>query len=82
MPYIKQIARLELKTERPAETAGELNYIFTQICINYLKKKGNNYQNVNDIIGALDSCKLEFYRRQVAPYEDLKIEENGDVYFK
>lgn len=24
-------------------------------------------------------CQMEFYRRHVVPYEDLKIEENGDV---
>ncbi len=32
-----------------------------------------------DIIGALRCCELEIYRRLAAPYEDLKIKENGDV---
>jgi len=32
------------------------------------------------VIGALEACKLEFYRRAVVPYEDKKIKENGDVY--
>lgn len=31
------------------------------------------------IIGLLESVKFEFYRRFVSPYEDIKIEENGDV---
>ena len=30
--------------------------------------------------GALESAKLEFYRRVVAPYEDEKMNLNGDVY--
>jgi hypothetical protein len=42
--------------------------------------KGKNYQTVNDIVGALEGAKMEFYRRAAAPYEDLKIKENGDVY--
>jgi hypothetical protein len=32
-----------------------------------------------DIVGALRCCELEIYRRLAAPYEDLKIKENGDV---
>ena len=39
----------------------------------------SNYQAINDIIGALESAKLEFYRRPVAIYEDKKIIENGDI---
>jgi len=47
-----------------------------------IEKKGLSYSNVNEIIGALECIKLELYRRVAAPYEDLKIEENGDVYFE
>ena len=65
--------------------AGELNYVLTKIVHHYLnkaKKDSNyeaNYQAMNDVMGALEGCKLELYRRRIAPYEDLKIEENGDV---
>jgi len=31
-------------------------------------------------MGVLECIKQEFYRRAVAPYEDKKKEENGDVY--
>jgi len=58
----------------------ELNYVITSICIEYLNTKGKNYQAVNDIVGALEGAKLEFYRRIAAPYEDMKIKQNGDVY--
>jgi hypothetical protein len=59
--------------------AGDLNYIFTKIINHYMNRKGEKYQHYNDVIGALEACKLELYRRRVAPYEDKKITENGDV---
>lgn len=61
------------------DTAGDLNYAFTVIVQEYLKNHGVNYQHLNDCIGALEGAKLELYRRVAAPYEDAKIEENGDV---
>lgn len=60
--------------------AGELNYELTMLCLEYLAQNGKCYATMNDIVGALDSCKMEFYRRVVEPYEDVKIKENGDVY--
>lgn len=83
MPYIGTFPRswLDPTSERQAETPGELNYQLTSVCLDYLKNKTNqSYGNYNDVIGALESCKMEFYRRAVAPYEDKKIIENGDVY--
>ena len=35
---------------------------------------------LNEAIGALECATLELYRRKVAPYEDGKIAENGEVY--
>jgi len=59
-------------------TAGELNYTITRIIQGYLIGK-KCYQTMNDIMGALEGAKLEFYRRTIAPYEMEKIEQNGDV---
>jgi len=84
MPYITQTQR-SIFSDLPkdlgycCDDAGELNYVFTVIVQHYLSDKGLNYQNINDCIGALESCKLELYRRIAAPYEDEKIEQNGDV---
>lgn len=84
MPYIKNEQR-EIFGDLPkdlgycCDNAGELNYVFTMIAENYLSDKGLSYQKINDCIGALESCKLELYRRVVAPYEDEKIGHNGDV---
>jgi hypothetical protein len=86
MPYIKQDSRHVFESHihnlaNDAENAGDLNYIITKMLHLYLKKKGLNYANVNEIVGALECCKLEVYRRVAAPYEDSKAEINGDVMF-
>jgi len=78
MPYIKKEDRIALDMRDP-ENAGELNYLFTVIALRYLKNHGYRYQRMNDIMGALEGCKLEIYRRHFGPYEDTKIAENGDV---
>ncbi len=80
MPYIKKEKRKGVIMSRMAENAGELNFLITDIVTGYLIKKGEKYQTYNDIIGALEGAKLELYRRKIAPYEDKKIDENGDVY--
>jgi hypothetical protein len=65
----------------PPVTIGDLNYILTKACNAYLNRLlVKNYQGYNDVIGALECCKLEMYRRSIAPYEDNKIAEHGDVY--
>lgn len=87
MPYIKPERR-----DWPAEIAseigdyfhngdsvsmGDLNFLITEILLATAPK---NYSDFNAIVGMLECCKLEFYRRAVAEYEDEKIKENGDVY--
>jgi len=82
MPYIKKHRRALLDDSESgpgAETAGELNYLITILLHRYLELHELSYQTLNDILGALDGAKMEFYRRVVAPYEDIKIKENGDV---
>lgn len=79
MPYIEKEKREEIENGRFAENVGELNYIFTRLASDYLGI-APNYARFNDVIGVLESCKLELYRRLVAPYENYKIDTNGDVY--
>jgi hypothetical protein len=82
MPYIKQNRREVLypRSVVPAATAGELNYQITMLCRRWLDTFGTNYEHINTVVGALECAKIEFSRRVAAPYEDLKIAENGDVY--
>lgn len=84
MPYIKQerrdiIYRDGCMYPDNMVTAGELNYAITELVHNYWNIPGNNYQRINDIIGALEGAKAEFQRRVVEDYEDEKIKENGDI---
>jgi hypothetical protein len=91
MPYIKQETREELDehinnlnnrmlcyTEK--EITGIVNYVFTKIL---LRQFGDiqRYWAYNEAIGVLECCKQEFYRHNIAPYEDTKIENDfyGDV---
>jgi hypothetical protein len=80
MPYIKNREFLDrgLHTVFP-ENTGELNYCLTKMILDYLGETPN-YQKYNDVIGVLQCIIQEIYRRRVAPYEDLKIKENGDIY--
>jgi hypothetical protein len=80
MPYITQDARADA-LENPV-TSGELNFAITTLIASYMDSKLMSYAMINDVLGALEGAKLEFYRRVVVPYENTKIDENGDVYPK
>ena len=80
MPYIKPKDRERMNDGKVPLNCGELNYDFTQMIKAYVFIKGESYQTYNDILGALEGAKLELYRRKIAPYENNKIQENGDVY--
>jgi hypothetical protein len=81
MPYIPESRRFEVDAFIPtAGIAGELNYQLTRVVQKYVKDHGASYRVFNDVIGALECAKLELYRRLVAPYEDTKRAQNGDVY--
>lgn len=83
MPYITDSAYrtvLRPSSALSASTPGELNFQITTLLTQYIKSKGLDYQAINDVLGALEGAKLEFYRRVAVPYEDQKIQQNGDVY--
>lgn len=85
MPYIDDKDREKfgeelVKVAKSIENAGQMNYVVTMLIKSYLERKGLRYQNLNDLLGALEGAKLELYRRVVAPYEDEKVDSNGDVY--
>lgn len=79
MPYINQEARKQIDGGNKPASAGELNYAITRVVSDYLGANPR-YRDFNDAVGALESCKLEIYRRLIAPYENSKINENGDVF--
>lgn len=81
MPYLEKSRRKAVETKLLClDTGGDINYLVTQICQTFLELKGESYSTYNELIGALECCKLELYRRKCSPYEDKKIIENGDVW--
>jgi len=86
MPYIKKLDRTKFypliyDIADKIKSEGELNYAITCIILEYLNNnRPNSYALLNKIIGVLECIKQEFYRRMVIPYEEKKIEENGEVY--
>ena len=86
MPYIKQEDRTYFDDKLSFKvtgihSAGELNYCITKLVDHYISVHGGtSYKNINEVIGVLECAKLELYRRIAAPYEDIKIQENGDAY--
>jgi hypothetical protein len=88
MPYIESSDREELDilsktisqhiSSLPLEKQdGALNYAITKILKNVYPEK---YFHYNRALGLLLSVQLEFYRRDVAAYEDKKITDNADVF--
>ncbi|MGH7487399.1 MAG: DUF6899 family protein, partial [bacterium] len=78
MPYIPKENRRRLKpaSNWSASSAGELNYQFTELAIDYVLNHGLSYETLNSISGALTEALAEFRRRVVVPYEAKKISEN------
>lgn len=84
MPYIVPARREWWDKKRiglPLEISpGEINYVITRIVLQYVQERGQSYQTICEVTGVLENVKQEFYRRYAAPYEDSKIQTNGDVY--
>jgi hypothetical protein len=87
MPYIRPDLRPPLddltapllehiRTLPVEEQDGALNYAVTRILHGLYPRR---YFHMNRAMGVLSAITEEFYRRKVAPYEDEKIVENGDV---
>lgn len=84
MPYIPQVERPEIDRAVDAlylDTPGKLAYGIERMIRKFLRgTRGKaGYLQFALVCGVLITSLLEFYRRKVAPYEDEKIEENGDV---
>jgi hypothetical protein len=92
MPYIKKsqrdliekelvnlISQMQKIPDYDKGKAGILNYITTRLCCAMM---GNEikYSKINELVGALECCKMELYRRVAGKYEDEKISQNGDAY--
>jgi uncharacterized protein DUF6899 len=82
-PQYEELIRSLAGTIREAtgdhkKRAGHLNYVVTRLLLETYGRKLAYWQH-NEIVGMLECCKQEFYRRRTGPYEDTCIEKNGDV---
>jgi hypothetical protein len=60
---------------------GNLNYLISRIVDDYVHtvvKPG--YADFAEVISTLAAVQMEFYRRVVVPYEEKKLEANGEVF--
>lgn len=87
MPYIKQKDRptmnkvVDMMKEVGVKVNGDMNYILFKYCKDTIgpvtdEESYNIYKNFR---GELMEVRDEIGRRFLAPYEDQKIIENGDV---
>lgn len=82
MPYITPERRIRLKSiidhleECHVDSNGDLNYILYAYCKRHVRP---GYARLRNYCAELRACATEIERRILAPYEDTKIEENGDV---
>ena len=86
MPYLDKSAKLDIDAGAVPCTVGELNYAIHNIIEQYISyqvtckgSSGLSYNLLNGIHGVLSAVDKELYRRLTAPYEDEKIELNGDI---
>jgi hypothetical protein len=86
MPYIKKNIREQIENQDilkiligRIDTEGDLNYTITRLCHEFIAKKKESYATYNTTIGVLECAKQELYRKKISIYEDLKIQENGEV---
>lgn len=88
MPYIKSDKRWEFEEDicnlvGRIDNVGDLDYCITSICERIIPKFGGmKFENLAKIAGTILFVILENYRRVAVPYEDIKKDENGDVYKK
>ena len=88
MPYIRTADRKQYLSAIKAIAAlvpedrqlrpGHMNYVISML-IRETYGERLRYADHNEVLGMLQGVSLEFYRRRTAPYEDVKIEEEGDL---
>jgi len=95
MPYIKQEDKDKYEPElkglrrklldggqrvgiHPPIPKGDLTYLAYSLGLSYFKNR-ESYTTISTAISSLYDAAEELRRRHLNPYEDEKIEENGDV---
>ena len=83
MPYISNEDATKIAEEGFTETSklGDLAFSLWSVLTAWHSgtNKNESYTNFAEVIGVLETIKLEYSRKYLFPYEDQKIEENGDL---
>lgn len=84
MPYIVPERReaFDAHLQRLADEVGgqgELNYCIYKLATLVIGRIGESYDKLSMCSSAMEHAKLEWYRKRLAPYEDVKIADNGDI---
>lgn len=79
MPYITPTQRQMVDAGVPPADVGELTYKLYRTVIDYLDARPTRYAVHAEIVAALENTKEEYRRQELNPYEDDKIEQNGDI---
>jgi len=76
-----RIAETAEKDDGDAAFAGYLNYACTRLALSVLRRRFGkmHYWMIAAVCGVFKNVADEFYRRVGGPYEDKKIERDGDV---
>jgi hypothetical protein len=89
VPYIKKEERAQFETaiqvavellDASGNKPGHLNFFISSLLEGYASNKGVCYEVLSETAAQASAAATEFERRVIAPYEDSKIQENGDVY--
>ena len=88
MPYIPQddrrhyddvinqiVNRLSMRDFHP----GHITYVLYAIAVKCMRDMGKSYTNLSRVRASINDTSDEFYRIEMAMYEDAKIGENGPV---
>ena len=87
MPYINkekreiyepELSKLREKIKSNETLKGNLTYLVYCLGLEFFKDK-KSYTNISMAVSCLQDAAEEIRRRHLNPYEDKKIQENGDV---
>ena len=82
LPYIRPDERTQIDTmfkDLHLATPGQVAYGITRLIMQSGIDK-DSYKGFTEIVGVLETVKLEIQRRLIAPYEEAKKRMNGDAF--
>ena len=82
LAYMDALAEIQDAFASAEAGDGDLNYVLTQVAVAWLMYHNPPYGYTmrSRVLAAFEGAKMEYYRRVMAPYEDRKREDNGDVF--